>query len=76
MKCRECGLSDYMHNGRAAGWCTWEPERPMTDVSSGDLYRIKREQGVKAAKEYAARYGYSVRWDREGSVYIRDLIAE
>lgn len=47
----------------------------MTDVSTGDLYRIKREQGVKAAKEYALSYGYKVRWDREGNLYIRDLLA-
>lgn len=51
-------------------------ENPMTDVSTGDLYRIKREQGVQAAKDYALRYGYSVRWDREGSVYITDLLQE
>lgn len=31
-KCPECGLSDYMHNGNAAGWCDWNPNSELPEA--------------------------------------------
>lgn len=44
-----------------------DPELSLT------LSRIRRTEGVKAAKAAAESIGYSVRWDRQGSMYLRDL---
>lgn len=50
------------------------PFHTMTDPAlSIAVNRIKREEGVKAAKDAAREIGYAVRWDREGNFYIRDL---
>jgi uncharacterized protein (DUF2141 family) len=40
-----------------------------------EVNRIRREQGTAAAKAWAKSKGYAVRWDREGSIFIRDLLA-
>lgn len=42
-------------------------------LSTVDLLRIRRNEGVKAAQAWALSLGYKVRWDREGNLYIRDL---
>lgn len=44
-------------------------------ISTIELLAIKRRSGVMEAKAYAKNRGYSVRWDREGNLYIRDLLA-
>lgn len=38
-----------------------------------ELDAIKRREGVKAAQEAAKGIGYTVRWDRQGNMYLRDL---
>lgn len=38
------------------------------------LNRIKRADGAKAAKAWALALGYAVRWDKQGNLYIRDLL--
>lgn len=47
----------------------------MTPTFTGQLTRIRRTEGVKAAKAWAKDQGYAVRWDQDGSLYIRDLLA-
>lgn len=37
------------------------------------LDRIRRVEGVRAAKQAARSIGYTVRWDRAGTMYLRDL---
>lgn len=43
-------------------------------INTVELLRIRRDKGVKAAKEYALNLGYKVRWDAKGDLYIRDLL--
>jgi hypothetical protein len=40
------------------------------------VYRIKREEGVKAAKAYAYDHGYLISWDIYGTLTICDLLAD
>lgn len=50
------------------------PFHTMSDPAlSIALNQIKRQEGVKAAKDAAREIGYAVRWDREGTFIIRDL---
>lgn len=44
-------------------------------IDTVTLLQIKRLDGVKAAKVYAKDRGYAVRWDRQGNLYIKDLLA-
>ncbi len=39
-----------------------------------NLIKIKNTEGVQAAKDFALTEGYAIRWDRQGNLYIRDLL--
>lgn len=45
-------------------------------IDTVTLTQIKRIDGVQAAKAYAQARGYAVRWDRQGNLFIRDLLTD
>lgn len=46
MKCPECGLSDYMHYGRAAGWCTWKPTKGVYKMTNKDSFTERAQAEI------------------------------
>ncbi len=46
----------------------------MTEIAARAA-SIRRQQGTDAAKRWARTRGYSIRWDRDGTLYVDDLLA-
>lgn len=43
---------------------------------SATVNRLRREVNATEARKWAKDLGFEVRWDRDGNLYIRDLLAE